>query len=163
MVIRALDERPNDVALGRLLVREYVDATFAESEAYGEPVPRGAADQLFPELVDFAAVYARPSSVYLVAEIAGGVAGGVGLLPLDSRTCEMKRLWVRAPHRGAGVARALCVALVDHARALGYQRMALDVVPQRTAAIALYRSLGFTDAPPSHDYPFSMTFLARDL
>ncbi len=41
--------------------------------------------------------------------------------------------------------------------------MFLDVVPERTAAIALYRSLGFVDAPPLHDYPFPMVPLGRDL
>ena len=41
--------------------------------------------------------------------------------------------------------------------------MALDVVPERTAAIALYRSLGFRDTAPLHEYPFPMVFLAREL
>jgi ribosomal protein S18 acetylase RimI-like enzyme len=39
----------------------------------------------------------------------------------------------------------------------------LDVVPTRTHAVALYRSLGFVDAEPIHEYPFAMVPLGRDL
>ena len=52
---------------------------------------------------------------------------------------------------------------MDAARDLGFGRMALGVVPGRTNAIALYRSLGFVETAPSHEYPFEMVFLARDL
>lgn len=160
-----LGTAPDDVELGRQLVHEYVEATIAESAAYDEAVPRSLINDLFPELADFASVYGAPGAAYLVAQCAQGDAGGVGVLSLRGAegTCEMKRLWVRPEHRAGGVARALCVTLMEHARTLGYRRMALDVVPQRTAAIALYRSLGFEDAPPTHVYPISMTFLARDL
>ena len=49
------------------------------------------------------------------------------------------------------------------ARELGFTRMLLDVVPERTVAIALYEQLGFSPAPAIHEYPFSMVPLARDL
>ena len=162
---RVLTASADDVALGTALVVEYIEATIADSEAYGEPLPRAVTPMLFPEVSDFRAVYRPPGAAYLVTEVAGEVAAGVGVMPLDgaARTCEMKRLWVRPPYRGAGVARALCVALLDEARRLDYGRMVLDVMPQRTVAIALYRSLGFTDSVPTHEYPFSMIFLARAL
>jgi hypothetical protein len=36
-------------------------------------------------------------------------------------------------------------------------------VPHRIRAIALYRSFGFRDAEPIHEYPFDMLAFARDL
>ena len=75
----------------------------------------------------------------------------------------MKRLWVRPPSRALGLGRRLAVASRDEARALGFTRMLLDVLPKRTGAIALYRSMGFVEVPPSHDYAFAMVFLGRDL
>ena len=41
--------------------------------------------------------------------------------------------------------------------------MVLDVIPQRTHVIAMYRALGFGDVAPFVDYPFEMVFLGRDL
>lgn len=170
MIVRALDPtHPTDAALGQALVVEYVEATFAESESYGEAVPRTLTRSLFPEAYDFAAVYCEAGFAYLVAESDDRIAGGVGLKPLrdanhpDVATCEMKRMWVRPEFRRRGTARELAVGLLDHARACRYERMVLDVTPQRVGAIALYRSLGFADCAPTHDYPFSMVFLARSL
>lgn len=169
MTVRALDPASrDDTEVGRTLVVEYVEATIAESEAYGEPVPRALTRSLFPEAYDFAAVYGNVGFAYLVIESVGRIAGGVGLKPLHlsgdlGATCEMKRMWIRPEFRRRGLARTLAVGLLDHARDLGYTRMVLDVVPQRIGAIALYRDLGFRDCPPTHAYPFSMVFLARSL
>lgn len=46
---------------------------------------------------------------------------------------------------------------------LGFTRMVLDVVPTRTRAIELYRSLGFVEIPRLHDYPFEMVAFAKEL
>jgi ribosomal protein S18 acetylase RimI-like enzyme len=75
----------------------------------------------------------------------------------------MNRLWIRPAARRSGLGRALCEASMETARDLGFRRMALDVVPGRTNAIALYRSLGFVETAPAHVYPFAMVFLARVL
>jgi ribosomal protein S18 acetylase RimI-like enzyme len=155
--IRALANTPEDVALGSELVREYVVATAEETGMnLDDVVP------LVPDLHDFAGRY-LDGGAYLVAQVDRSVAGSVGITPGSDKLCEMNRLWVRPPYRRAGVARQLCEASLHTARTLGFRRMALDVVPQRTAAIALYRALGFAETPPLHDYPFRMVFLGRDL
>jgi putative acetyltransferase len=117
---------------------------------------------LVPDLQDFAGRYLR-GGAYLVAEVDHAVAGAVGITPGRDGGCEMNRLWIRPAFRRAGLARRLCEASLETARNLGFVRMALDVVPERTAAIALYRSLGFTETAPLHDYPFAMVFLAREI
>jgi carbonic anhydrase len=157
-MIRELRPTDADVALGTMLVREYVAAT-AEELGYDVELLL----QFIPDAHDFAGRYLDSGGGYLVAEIDGDVAGGIGITPAANGECEMNRLWVRAQHRRAGVAREMCIASFAHARELGFTRMILDVVPARPGAIALYRSLGFTDAPAAHDYPFPMVFLGRDL
>jgi ribosomal protein S18 acetylase RimI-like enzyme len=102
---------------------------------------------LVPDLQDFAGRYLR-GGAYLVAEVDHAVAGAVGITPGRDGGCEMNRLWIRQAFRRAGLARRLCEASLETARNLGFVRMALDVVPERTAAIALYRSLGFTETAP---------------
>lgn len=157
-----------DRVLGRLLVREYVEATRHESVAAGEPLSDASIAAMFPELVDFAAVYATPRAGYLVAEDHRAAIAGAGVVPVDTFTCEMKRLWVRPDRRRCGVARDLSLAVITHATELGFVRMTLDVVPWRAAAIALYRGLGFTDREatpeqPHRTYPVSMIYLALGL
>ena len=101
----------------------------------------------------------------MLALVDGNAAGCVALKPLDGHVCEMKRLYVRPPARGAGAGRALAGAVVDHARRAGYRRMRLDTVePVMGAAIALYESLGFVDIPPYTDNPIpGARYLERPL
>lgn len=169
MGTRALDlAATSDRVLGRLLVREYIEATQHESVAAGEPLSDISITAMFPELVDFGAVYAAPRAGYLVVEDDRAAVAGAGVVPVDTFTCEMKRLWVRPACRRRGAARDLSLAVIAHATELGFVRMTLDVVPWRAGAIALYRSLGFTDREatpeqPHRTYPVSMIFLTRAL
>jgi len=99
------------------------------------------------ELANLPGAYAEPRGTLLLARIDGRLAGAVGLRPLETGTCEMKRLYVRPGFRGTGVGRALAQAVVAAAEARGYERMRLDTVPSMVGAIALYRSMGFVDIP----------------
>jgi ribosomal protein S18 acetylase RimI-like enzyme len=155
--IRALTDTPDDVALGRALVREYVVATADETGTDVDLVL-----SLIPDVTDFAGRYLRGGG-YLIATVDGEVGGGVGVTPGTGGTCEMNRLWVRPAFRRRGLGRSLSLASLRAARDLGFTRMVLDVVPSRTRAIELYLSLGFVEIPAFHDYPFEMVAFAREL
>ncbi len=157
VAIRRLRNVPDDIRIGTELVREYVVATADETGNDIEVIL-----PLIPELHDFAGHYLQMGA-FLVAEADGTLAGGVGVTPGADGECEMNRLWTRPGFRRGGLGRSLGQACLDTARDLGFRRMTLDVVPSRTIAIALYRSLGFVDAPSRHDFPFEMVPLGRDL
>lgn len=92
--------------------------------------------------------YGSPDGRLFLARNDGAVAGCITLRKIDERVCEMKRLYVRPQYRGNKIGRMLSEKLIDEARSIGYRAMRLDTVPEMTAAIALYRSLGFRKIEP---------------
>jgi putative acetyltransferase len=105
------------------------------------------------ELQDLRGVYGPPRGCLWLASQEGAFVGCVGIRQRAATTCEMKRLYVRATARGSGLGRALALAAIDSARALGYQRMLLDTLAEMTGARRLYATLGFRECAPYYDNP----------
>lgn len=106
------------------------------------------------ELAGLPGDYSPPRGRLLLAQLDGEPAGCVALHPLDSRVCEMKRLYLRPQYRGKGLGRALVQRIIDEARGIGYLRMRLDTVePMMKDAVALYRRFGFREIPPYRENP----------
>ena len=80
-------------------------------------------------------------------------AGCVAVRLLDGETAEMKRLYVRAAHRGKGLGRLLAETAIAAARAAGCARIVLDTLPKMREAQALYRALGFQPTVPYLERP----------
>jgi GNAT superfamily N-acetyltransferase len=98
------------------------------------------------ELAALPGEYVRPRECMLLAFDNGGVAQGcVALRPINTETCEMKRLYVQPVARSSRLGRALADAVIGEARAMGYQRLVLDTLPTMERAIAMYLSLGFRE------------------
>ena len=87
--------------------------------------------------------YIAPRGAIWLAEAGGVAVGCVALRPLPGSVGEVKRMYVDGAWRGKGVGRALLVALIAHARTLGYHHLRLGTLSEMTAARALYASLGF--------------------
>jgi GNAT superfamily N-acetyltransferase len=98
------------------------------------------------ELDELPVEYGPPHGAALLARSAAGEAVGVvGVRRYDATSAELKRMYVVPGARGTGAGRALGTAALSAARELGYARLLLDTVDTMTAAIDLYRSLGFVE------------------
>lgn len=90
--------------------------------------------------------------VIMLATVDGQLAGCVAVRTAGDKTCEMKRLYVRAPFRGTGAGRALADQAIAWARRQGFHALRLDTLPERMpAAVSLYRSLGFYEISRSDE------------
>ena len=97
--------------------------------------------------------YALPDGCLLLAEDDGKLIGCVALRKIGDGVCEMKRLYVTPAGRGQAVGQLLVQAVIDEARARGYERMRLDTVPSMRAARALYASFQFRPIAPYRHNP----------
>jgi ribosomal protein S18 acetylase RimI-like enzyme len=93
-----------------------------------------------------------PATDYLLGAPEEG-APAAGLVQLryrwsvwrDAEDCELEDLFVSPDARRGGLGRALVAAAIDRVRERGCGRIALDTAERNEAAVALYRSFGFSD------------------
>jgi ribosomal protein S18 acetylase RimI-like enzyme len=115
------------------------------------------------ELAGLPGKYASPRGALLTAKRNGALAGCVGMRPIDETHCEMKRLYVRADHRGLGLGRILAEKICDRARDSGYRSMWLDTFADLEAALKLYLSMGFEPMEPYYANPHEGAVYLRKL
>lgn len=107
------------------------------------------------EVAELPGEYVPPTGRLYLATEDDNVAGCIALRKLDDDVCEMKRLYVRPEYRSKRLGRTLVDRIIKDARTSGYNRMRLDTLPGKMdQAIAMYRSLGFTEIPPYYNNPY---------
>lgn len=90
----------------------------------------------------------------LLCEDGRALAGG-GVMRLDERACEFKRMYVVPDARGRGVGRALLAALEELARDLGYAVARLDTGAKQPGAQRMYERAGFVPVPDYNANPYA--------
>ena len=105
------------------------------------------------ELATLPGKYALPKGRLQLALYDDQPAGCIALRELDTRICEMKRMFVYPELHGKGIGRALAETLIRDAQTSGYTRMQLDTSVRQVEAQNLYRSLGFKEIAPYYELP----------
>lgn len=148
-------ETPKNIELARGIFREYeawlgLDLCFQGFEA---------------ELAGLPGKYSLPAGRLILAFADEDLAGSVALRPLDKRTCEMKRLFVRPEFQGIGLGSRLIDSVISAAKEIGYERLRLDTFPPKMGkAVGLYEARGFREIEPYYDNPNAETlFMELDL
>jgi GNAT superfamily N-acetyltransferase len=85
-----------------------------------------------------------PSAGYLRWLTSAGILA-VGMVALEGDNSFLYDVVVRPDHRGHGIGRAFCTAVLSWSAHTGARSMALQVLESNTVARALYTSLGFID------------------
>ena len=113
------------------------------------------------EVAGLPGAYAPPTGRLLVAEADGELVGCVALRPQATGVCELKRLYVKPPHRAQGIGRGLMDALLAEAVAAGYREAVFDTLDTMTAALAIYRTMGFQPTEPYSAHPVAGSLCFR--
>ncbi len=87
-----------------------------------------------------------------IAERAGQIIGCVGIVGTSVEEAQLRWFLVAPEARGAGLGKRLLHEAVMFCRNCGYQSIFLWTVSALTAAVGLYRSVGFQriEATPAH-------------
>ncbi len=146
---------------------EHREAFVALCKEYAASLPFSLCFQGFEaELASLPGSYAPPGGCMLLALRDGRSVGCIAMRPLAasgylagdaSPACEMKRMFVQPASRGLGLGRMLGEALLVRAKQAGYAMMKLDTETTFVEATALYRRLGFAEAPRYNDDPLEHT------
>jgi ribosomal protein S18 acetylase RimI-like enzyme len=86
-----------------------------------------------------------------------------GVRDLDTPVAEVKSMYVSLTARGRGLGRGLLKRLESIAAAHGCEAVRLDTAAHLTAAIALYRSRGYSEIPAYNSGPNADLWFERRL
>jgi len=101
--------------------------------------------------LDLASV-AEQGLLFVVARDAAEQAVGCGAVVLSPEYGELKRMYVRPPQRGAGLAKKMLQTLEAAAIASGCSELKLESGPYQPEALGLYARQGFDRCGPFGAY-----------
>lgn len=113
------------------------------------------------ELKNLSEKYGPPDGRMYLVTVDGQSAGCIALRKMDVKYCEMKRLYIRPSFRGLGLSAHLVSRIVDDAKKIGYHAILLDTLPSLSAAISLYKKMGFYEVDCYNDSPIENTVFMR--
>lgn len=131
-----------------LEIKEVKSLSEALSEAFGRLMPQLSERLCALSAEELQAVVESDHAALFIAVEQGRIEGMLTLAWYDvpsGRKAWIEDVVVDASQRGRGLGEMLVLAAVDHARKIGAGRVSLTSSPQRTAAHALYRKVGFEE------------------
>lgn len=135
ITLRKIEQKDN-VELAELIRSIFREFNMAISgTVYTDPTT----DHLFE-------LFQTPKSVYWIAEEDGKMLGGGGIFPtinLPEGYVELVKVYLTKESRGKGIGRLLTEKCLESAELLGFTHLYLESFPHLTAAIQLYKKLGF--------------------
>jgi GNAT superfamily N-acetyltransferase len=146
---------PEDLDTVRRLLQEYrawLSDHVPTGEATVPALPVGLR-RIDEEISGLPGVYGRPRGEIVLAFRDGELVACGALREFEPKIGEIRRVYVRADHRGPGFGPVLTRALLDQAHTLGFERVRVDTLPTMSAAIQFYQDMGFRPIPSYWPHP----------
>lgn len=120
---------------------------FGRGEEFEAWKTRVSQTWLSSQINDLSTLFSRDGGAFWVLLDGEEVVGTCGVLWVDERSCELKRMYLLPRARGLGWGRKMAQTAIEWARGAGFKLMRLDTDDELVAATALYQSLGFKPIP----------------
>jgi ribosomal protein S18 acetylase RimI-like enzyme len=146
---------PKDIDTVRRLFQDYRQwlADHRDTTASTDSTPQNGLGLIDELIAGLPGAYGPPHGEVILAIAREAVVACGALRELEPKVGEIKRVYVRADHRGPGFGPRLTGALLDRARELGYERVRVETLPTMTAAIQFYQEMGFAPIPAYWPHP----------
>jgi putative acetyltransferase len=103
------------------------------------------------DLNDIELSYLRSGGRFdVLVDLHGAIVGSVGLCPIDSDTCELRKMYLSREVRGQGLGKRLLEHALARAKESGFRRVTLETASALKEAIALYKRYGFQPYQAPH-------------
>lgn len=151
-------KRKEDV---KQLFREYTDMLISNDNNFANYLNLQNYDDELENLeVKYGLPFGRLYLIYYNKELAGCIA----LRKINSKLCEMKRLYIRSQFRSKGLGTYLVKKIISDATEIGYSAILLDTLPFLQDAIKLYKNFGFYEIESYNNSPMdNLIYLRLDL
>ncbi len=129
----------------RRLFRDYRQwlTDHRDTSASADSTVRRGLAQIDRQIAELPGPYGPPGGEIILAFERDAVVACGALREVAPNVAEIKRVYVRADHRGPEFGPRLTRALIRRARELGYERVRVDTLPTMSAAIQFYQEMGF--------------------
>ena len=157
-------ETEEEIESAKVMFREYADYLKQELVEFADlPWLIQYYEEFEEETANLPTGYEPPLGFILLAQYKNELAGCVALGKLNESECEMKRLFVRKEYRRNGIGRALCEALIEKAKEIGFTKMLLYTALKNPRK--LYNSLRFIETNSYKYVPEELNgvYMALDL
>ncbi|MGB7123799.1 MAG: GNAT family N-acetyltransferase [Thermoplasmata archaeon] len=146
---------PKDIDTVRRLFQDYRAwlADHRDTAASADASVRTGLAQVDQLIAELPGAYGPPRGEIILAFAQEALVACGALRELEPKVGEIKRVYVRADHRGPGFGPRLTRALLGRARELRYERVRVDTLPTMSAAIRFYQAMGFAPIPAYWPHP----------
>ncbi len=146
---------PEEIETVRRLFLDYRQwlAKHEETSHSVDPRRKAGLRQIDDQIAGLPGEYGPPRGEVILAFAKKALVACGALRELEPKVGEIKRIYVRADHRGPGFGPRLTRALLRRARELGYERIRVDTLPSMFAANQFYPAMGFEPIAPYWPHP----------
>lgn len=105
------------------------------------------------ELIEIQTMYGLPEGGIILCKQGDEFIGCVGIRKIDSKTAELKRMFIKQAWQKQGIGKELLGKAIELAKKLNYTVIRLDTLNYMTAAIKLYKECGFYEIAAYYHNP----------